>query len=93
MKTKHTPAPWDMYGVNVNGIQIRHGLVEIVKISSPLDSYDVANGYLIAAAPELLKALKRIVFDGGKERLIGSETAEDREALKKAIAKAEGKIK
>lgn len=60
MNTKHTPAPWT---VNPKAKRnVRHGNLTIANCSSSQDGSreeeEIANAKLIAAAPELLEALK-----------------------------------
>lgn len=63
MNTKHTPAPWT---VNPKAkTNIRHGNLTIANCSSTHDGSreeeEIANAKLIAAAPELLEALREYV--------------------------------
>lgn len=54
------------------------------------DARDIARGHLIAAAPELLEVAKRILDRGYISEHIEEERG-DHQALKAAIAKAEGR--
>lgn len=99
-QTNHTPGPWSlkMTGWRTNPFAIysprRPGAVACVpsRTSVPLDEQD-ANARLIAAAPELLAALK-----GMDEELSlwGADTIETMnltarlDAIRAAIAKAKG---
>ena len=88
-KPAHTPGPWTSAWVGTRP----HG-VAVVWLGENTDkrieiigtSKDEANARLIAAAPEMLEALRNLVMDW--ERVIGP-IPEDHEA-QVAIAKAEG---
>ena len=90
-ETKHTPGPWEAVGLTV--CQVPPGGREIIFGAHNTRSGDKderqANARLIAAAPELLEALRGLV-----------ETSETRDRLaiedalihaRAAIAKAEGR--
>jgi hypothetical protein len=99
---KHTPRPWTARGENVHGIQIgadkpNHpaGYVGITSVNTFRNRDEgEANARLIAAAPELLAALKFLVdrgltyFEG---RTSPGFTREQIEKAREAIAKAEGR--
>jgi hypothetical protein len=78
--SKHTPGPWliepDVYSVGV------YSLLTAIDTS---DAEEQANARLIAAAPELLQALKKVLktYD---EQLY----TQDWDAIRRVIAKAEG---
>lgn len=57
--TKHTPGPWAIH----NGVQIRSERDQIAKVWMMRQGEGKANATLIAAAPELLKALKTLVHE------------------------------
>jgi hypothetical protein len=83
MNTKHTPAPWLVHATP-NDPDITHEIANVCCIYVGEDSH--ANARLIAAAPELLEALKGLIapFNGQMQ---------DKDAYKKANAalkKAEG---
>lgn len=82
---KHTPGPW---GLNIDTVCIRDG-VSVQPVTHHMDSQGMADARLIAAAPELLEALKamRDAFWGTSHN-----EAEDaaNEMARAAIAKAEG---
>lgn len=69
MKTKHTPGPWDFetddYIVYFNGVMPIASIYEDEDFpcadSGVLQAEHEANGRLIAAAPDLLKALKDLL--------------------------------
>lgn len=79
---KHTPGPWDIADIDwdMRG-NARYSLAGIKKVSA-------ADARLIAAAPDLLAALKEArdyVVDYGSERMMAPVV----EAIDAAIAKAE----
>ena len=87
---KHTPGPWNR--IIADGYTVRHP--QIYSDTGPvanatwlgdgrLDELN-ANARLIAAAPDLLEALKRCKFDSL------NMTLEDREFCRAAIARATG---
>lgn len=89
METKHTPGPWDVlklanpdyapeYGVCADAAARCHAVVK-----------GEANARLIAAAPELLAALRRLMPLWDRED-VADTWSEDFEAAEAAIAKAEG---
>lgn len=88
----HTPGPWETKWPKFNcSIESRGGVVATVYIGHTLgDSESQANASLIAAAPDLLEALKALrdhaVDDTDDRRL--SEAVANADA---AIAKAEGR--
>lgn len=95
MNTKHTPGPWAYHhdehdGFDGPSVQSEFGI--IVHMPTPEDAEGVMNAHLIAAAPELLEALKLCVeaWDcDGEPSACGYEHAVDR--ARQAIAKAEGR--
>lgn len=103
-KATHTPGPWTSAGVHVAA---DHGPdAEMVPVCEASYRFVTlaearANARLIAAAPELLQALKQVRYQvaasaEASHLLQGfrrSETAEDRlfQAVDAAIAKAEGR--
>lgn len=58
MNTKHTPGPWHCYQPKDSPRQITDGEMRICTMTNR--SQEIANARLIAAAPELLEALKYI---------------------------------
>lgn len=91
MKTAHTPGPWTSDTCYVRSALPEAGDADIARIYQPLGmkpATRVANAALIAAAPDLLAALKEIVAgdqpNGGT--FSGSQCVEIAQA---AIAKAE----
>lgn len=98
--SKHTPGPWRQFEHNGN-VMVCAGPSHLatVAIGGAMDeSSDRANARLIAAAPELLDALRTILeyaecYDDAGPRAAGWQSAElraDIEAARAAIAKAEG---
>jgi len=85
--SKHTPGPWQVDEA-WNDYYIVYEKGNIAELVSPTDMNDaefIANVHLMAAAPELLAALKVLVNELGY-----MEYAEFDDA-RAAIAKAEGK--
>lgn len=97
--TKHTPGPWEVDELNnttvwgkkqrFNMLVAKCGDAQII-----LQEEAEANARLIAAAPELLEACKKVKsdlfqYEGG--RLSQQDLLNNIESLGKAIAKAEGK--
>ena len=90
--SKHTPGPWVVVGNLTKYVEARlvGGLIQEVAACGPTmadEGYgqqQEANARLIAAAPDLLEALKRCKFDSL------NMTLEDREFCRAAIAKATG---
>lgn len=81
---KHTPGPWwadAWYGINKEGNELA-----TVRETFPADE-GVANALLIAAAPDLLDALKALIRAG---HLLNSSSNEWN-AVHAAIDKAEGR--
>jgi len=94
--SKHTPGPWRIkWGENIFG-----GERLVANAGSHQQNFDTekaaaenkANARLIAAAPDLLEALKAVVTEDGKgwtNLTVGSDST--LAAAVAAIAKAEGK--
>jgi hypothetical protein len=86
--SKHTPGPWTIdvaYGgwsIRSKGIMLALSGGSISTWITPEDE-DAANARLIAAAPDLLEALKRVCSHGYR-------TSPDWDNARAAIAKAEG---
>jgi hypothetical protein len=100
MSAKHTSGPWSVDGgEEVRGerfvrVTARGGYVVARTKRNGIDDAAEANARLIAAAPELLEALKRMsaVALDLIERSGGAETEEPEfQRARAAIAKAEGK--
>jgi hypothetical protein len=91
---KHTPGPWRWHAEDGPQWFLGPGVLIVedgMTDGTPGgDSIDRANAHLIAAAPELLEALKRCQnFIANTEREMG-ETLECGETARAAIAKARG---
>ena len=90
--SKHTPGPWVVVGNRTKYVEARlvGSLMQEVAACGPTiadEGYgqqQEANARLIAAAPDLLEALKRCKFDSL------NMTLEDREFCRAAIARAAG---
>jgi hypothetical protein len=71
MNTQHTPGPWHTAGEQ--GVQIRSEKHQIAKVWAMRGNEWKANARLIAAAPEMLEALKdaypHIANDALRERV------------------------
>lgn len=70
----HTPGPWTvselMFGgeVSEHHIFIEPDVAVIERKVAGHDQHDMANAHLIAAAPQLLEALERLIEAGGNLR-------------------------
>jgi len=102
---KHTQGPWDVQNKgNLYGRSARHEVVEgiseggdkplptIVKMPD-LSDRSYANARLISAAPELLDALKEVVYslEDGSTTSLQIKLEANLPQIEKAIAKAEGR--
>ena len=91
MGTKHTPGKWNIVESNKidEEAHIQTDLKSICRMWIQMDSQDMANARLIAAAPDLLEALKALVAD--LKPYMGQGRMDDkiRNAIA-AIAKATG---
>lgn len=90
---KHTPAPWHVGDTNKNFDAIVYGadslcIANCTKVRGRSIEEEDANAQLIAAAPELLEALKSLV--NAHDTTCRSESIAITQA-RKAINKAEGK--
>jgi hypothetical protein len=88
---KHTPGPWKSNGANQVFGGAYSGLIATVTSTANPEICE-ADARLIAAAPELLEALKRIAYEPqGKADASHAEVLKAVEKIaKQAIAKAEG---
>ena len=101
--SKHTPGPWLIEAQNshTGAIATVHNTTDVwVEIWS--ENWIVtgmgpeeqsANARLIAAAPDLLEALKRLSDQCDRMRLLGQHMTDAEESAKTAITKATGEIK
>lgn len=88
--SKHTPGPWEDAGRAGLGRMVRAGTKEdprwiCVVYGEGVTPESQANARLIAAAPELLEAMKNLVNGGSDGR------AKDWDLAEAAIRKAEGR--
>jgi hypothetical protein len=99
MSEQHTPGPWNalkkrgrgfVVDVPCGGFEFGYRVAE-VHVGEKPDSEIVANAHLIAAAPELLEALKEIAPDYAPH--VGCECDQCAPILRAfaALAKAEGR--
>ena len=96
--SKHTPGPWtvtdedDFYGLAIEAAGREGEYVPVARV--PVDYDDrperEANARLMAAAPDLLEALKALL-SGSERHIFSTECKTERDAARTAIAKAEGR--
>lgn len=86
---KHTPGPWTAISSD-RGVLIDSPTVMVAKVPFSGDQAE-ADGQLIAAAPDLLEALKRVLndFSGGKFEV----SFESIKQASDAVFKATGSVK
>ena len=85
MNTKHTPGPW-----RIEGNEVHAYATAVAVICETVQGEDGSNARLIAAAPDLLAALQRLITAlGGQGALRYELTVKTARA---AIAKAEGGV-
>lgn len=101
-EAKHTPGPWRVYGAQNGNYRIVYNesgnwLAEVFDDGEPIPGRVEADALLIAAAPEMLDALRQIVRWHGRRGgpsddllPIEDQDAEIADAIC-AIAKAEGR--
>lgn len=95
-KSTHTPGPWKVVGRDIRAddyIKVgKGGYFSIAYMANPISRDDImdANARLIAAAPELLEACK-IALSTINDEYPKGEMMGPKQALKYAIAKAEGR--
>ena len=83
----HTPAPWYINDLWPFMVWSRQGRIATTIVDVAYTDEDVANARLIAAAPDLLEALKGMFGECGA---VGSPSIWAMEAARLAIAKATG---
>ena len=98
----HTPGPWIVEKTRIG----RRGPITLVMVvaeeggmpglivnQGPIEPRDIANARLIAAAPDLLEALKSVVYVSADGKAFGFHNLDTKTAqtAAAAIAKAEGK--
>ena len=86
--SKHTPGPWHTAGEQ--GVQIRSAKDQIAKVWTMRGNEWKANARLIAAAPDLLEALRAMVDYFGPHPDVDNGLDETLTAARAAIAKATG---
>ena len=87
---KHTPGPWHIARFEASTVEIRNDRGLTVAEVGDSSQEDEANAHLIAAAPELLEALRCLIDgDEGMWRHDAPSEAWD-EIARAAIAKATG---
>ena len=92
MSAKHTPGPWNTGGSGWIGIRKEDRCIARLDDAgfATLSAEDRANARLIAAAPDLLAALKNLVGAYGGEPMSAEGSLDAYENAKAVIAKAEG---
>ena len=89
MSTQHTPGPWVVYDDSNDGKTNRIEIVAmgktVARIYHSVPKEDLPNALLIAAAPELLEALKLAVRQNSHDMLM---TGEELRKCEAAIDKA-----
>ena len=91
MSAQHTPAPWTVSGKQVKSID--HGKrYTVATANNPkfTDEANASNARLIAAAPELLIALRDLLEDAIALGICESNMSGSAVAARAAIAKATG---
>ena len=96
--TQHTPGPWVLqdnagFGVYVYGAGGAFGGgVQVAKVQASVRAdVQTANAHLIAAAPDLLAALREMVRTCRPTPIIEAEGRDALTAARAAIARAEGR--
>lgn len=93
----HTPGPWrfEKSSQPLDGMLPIEGKHHVVAwVVNPTFGYQDNNGHLLAAAPELLRALKmarEYVEAATSSGLYGEDADVDLESIEAVIARAEGK--
>ena len=89
--SKHTPGPWQ---TSIDGERVLDNTESFVANCKPTDSafpMNKANARLIAAAPELLAALKVLTLDAAVKSWLEAHDPKAIEQARAAIARAEGR--
>ena len=89
--SKHTPGPWDIGYAQGNDIVIV-GLEGVVEICTVWSDPDACDARLIAAAPELLEALKVAACEIADWGSYASEYFQNKHDLQGAISRAKAAI-
>ena len=82
MSAQHTPGPWHTAGDQ--GVQIRSQRDQIAKVWTMRGNEWKANARLIAAAPELLEALKAVLANSLDSKGLADAHKQARAAIAKA---------
>lgn len=99
MSAQHTPGPWRVDNDGTVSAQRPHGIAFIAEVDGG-ENHNAADGSLIAAAPELLAALRAIIepnnkravrFDSSRQYYVADIEAGELERARAAIAKAGGR--
>jgi hypothetical protein len=95
MSDQHTPGPWRFRVPSFGGADIMAGELMVgvvhtkgIRSGGPLDPETAANAHLMAAAPDMLKALRRAVLALAFAAETSPAMRDDYEAVSAAIAKA-----
>jgi hypothetical protein len=57
----YTPGPWTIQGSSINSVELRKNIAMYQRDISSMDEEHQGNARLIAAAPELLEALRELL--------------------------------
>jgi hypothetical protein len=95
---KYTPGPWHLQGIDGQGAHYIHASngaeytpVAVCPVGLLDSGEQMANSRLIAAAPELLAALERVMAcPAMNEKMASPETLKAYDDARDAIAKARG---
>ena len=97
--SNHTPGPWKIdYGSKtktargISAPAARRNIVNFNGLAAPMSAETAANAQLLAAAPDMLQALRKavVLLAGACVHAPESEPHETYEAVSAAIAKATG---
>lgn len=92
METKHTPGPWAVYQSRGNSrLRVMSDAVpyDVATMNhAGNDEAEAANAHLIAAAPEMLDALRYMVANAEAEGWSGLMLGDARTAISKAEGRA-----
>jgi hypothetical protein len=87
----HTPGPWE-FDYEAGEVSAPNGTVVLYPTMLPDEAEEVANGHLVAAAPDLLEALERVKtkFDEMTGNKSSFFSVADYKAVVSALKKAKG---
>lgn len=98
MKPKHTPGPWTIEQWSAMQLEVAHGNLVVCGKDGKANAFLIgtekqqsANARLIAAAPELLEAMKSVKVLMDEREPEHQEELQLYDRILKIIAKAEGK--